>query len=173
MTVLVCGVVLFISAFFLHILIWRVSKPTNPIKTLILLFSFSLLFGIVLLMSFSNLCPDALWLPYGAIQYLYIVILFFSLFFSYLLTYPGIEADSPSLLIALKIAQTGKSGLPVEELKCLLGGDNILVLPRLKDLVDAGLVNLENGRYIINKKGALFILPFVAFRNFLGLGKGG
>jgi hypothetical protein len=172
MSVLVWGVIFFILAFFLHILIWRVRKPANPIKTLILLFSCSLLFGIVLLTLFSNFYPDVLWLPSGVIQYLYIVILFFSLFFSYLLTYPGIEADSPSLVIALKIAETGKSGFPVEKLKCLLG-DNILVLPRLKDLVDAGLVNLEKGRYIISKKGALFIFPFVAFRNFLGLSKGG
>jgi hypothetical protein len=40
-------------------------------------------------------------------------------------------------------------------------------------LLDAQLVDLAGAVYKINRKGKFFIRPFIAFREFLGLGKGG
>lgn len=172
MSVLICGFTLFIIAFTLHILIWRVKRPKNTAKALIMLFNSILIFGIIVLLWLSYNYPNLSILPGAFISYLYITLLFHSLFVSYLLSYPAIEADSPSLVITTRIAQAGQTGLSREKIKELLK-DDLLVEPRLKDLINAGLIDLNNSVYKINTKGVFFIQPFIIYRNFLGLGKGG
>ncbi|MDD5465381.1 MAG: hypothetical protein PHP73_03455 [Candidatus Omnitrophica bacterium] len=163
MSVLISGSLLFTIALLLHLVVWRLHYPGNPIKTLILLFGAVLLSGIIFLVSYTF---------YTVPQYLHIVLLFFSLSICYLITYSAIEADSPSLVIVSRIARAGKEGLLFERIRESLGSD-LLIEPRLKDLVESGLVDLSGSTYRINEKGRLFVLPFVVFRNFLGLGKGG
>ncbi len=163
MRVLISGVLLFAIALLLHLAVWRLHYPGNPIKALFSLFGAIALFGITFLFLYAS---------YSALQYLHIVLLFSSLFICYLITYSAIEADSPSLVIVSRIARASKDGLPFERIKESLGND-LLIEPRLKDLVEARLVDLTGSTYKINEKGKLFVLPFVVFRNFLGLGKGG
>lgn len=163
MNVLISGVLLFVIALLTHLAVWRIRYPRNPIKVLVLLFGVVALLGVIFL---------SLRTSYTIAQYLHIIMLFFSLFTCYLLTYSAIQADSPSLVIVLRISEAGKNGLPSGSIKESLG-DNLLVEPRLKDLVEARLVDLNNSVYKINKKGRLFALPFIIYRNFLGLGKGG
>jgi hypothetical protein len=163
MSVLISGSLLFVIALLLHLAVWRLRYPANPIKTLILLFGAVLLFGIIFLVLYASYTP---------FESLYVVMLFSSLFICYLFTYSAIEADSPSLVIVSRIAKCGKEGLPSASIKESLG-DDLLIEPRLKDLVGARLADLTGSKYKINEKGRLFLLPFVVFRNFLGLGKGG
>ena len=163
MSVLISGSLLFAIALLLHLVVWRLRYPANPIKTLILLFGSVALFGIISL---------SFYVSYTAVQYAHIVLFFFSLFICYLITYSAIEADSPSLVIVLRVARSGKEGLPSENVEESLGND-LLIEPRLKDLVESGLVDLSGSKYKINGKGRLLLLPFVIYRNFLGLGKGG
>lgn len=163
MNVLISGILLFASALLFHLVVWRLHYPKNPIRTLFLLFGIVILIGVIFLFLYAS---------YTAFQCLHIVFLFSSLFIYYLITYSAIEADSPSLVIVSRIAQAGKKGLPSECMKESLGND-LLVQPRLRDLVEARLVDLIGATYKINKKGKFFIRPFVVFRNFLGLGKGG
>jgi len=172
MSVLVCGLALFIIAFLLHIAIWRFKKPANNIKVLITLFNLVLVFGMTVLIFLGYAYPDFSILPHRLASYIYITVFFCSLFICYLLSYPAIEADSPSLVIVRYIHQAGKSGLFPERIKELLK-DDLLVMARIKDLVDAGLADFSGQIYKINKKGVLFILPFIAYRRLLGLGKGG
>lgn len=172
MSVLVCGLVLFTVAFLLHAAIWRLRKPANTIKVLVTLFNFVLAFGIIVLIFLGYVYPGLSILPHKLVSYIYIAVFFFSLFICYLFSYPAIEVDSPSLVIIRLISQSGKSGLVCEKVKELVK-DDFLVEPRLKDLVDAKLVDLAGSVYRINKQGMLFIKPFIAYRKLLGLGKGG
>jgi len=163
MNILISGVSLFAIALLLHLAVWRIRYPRNPIKALVLLFGAVVLSGIIFL---------SLRASYSTAQCLHTILLFFSLFTGYLLTYSAIQADSPSLVIMLSISEVGKNGLPAEFIKRSLR-DDLLIEPRLKDLVEARLVDLEGQVYKINRKGRLFALPFIIYRNFLGLGKGG
>lgn len=172
MSVLICGFALFGAVFLLHTAAWRIKKPANTIKTLVAIFCLVLTVGMIMLIQLGCIYPDALILPHDFINYIYIVIFFISLFISYLLSYPAIEADSPSLVIILHISRAGSKGISAAEIKELLK-DNQLVEPRLKDLVDAKMVDLTGSVYKINKKGILFIHPFIAYRELLKLGKGG
>ncbi len=160
MNILIYGLVFFVVAFLLHIAIWRIKKPANSIKILVSLFILVLIAGSILLSL------------YEFSSYVYIWFFFISLFIAYLFSYPAIEVDSPSLVIVMRISESGKAGLNIERLDDLLK-DDLLVEPRLKDLVDAGLVDFSSSLYRINKKGVMFILPFIFYRNILSLGKGG
>lgn len=159
MSVLIYGFGLFGVAFLLHAALWRIKKPANTIKALVAIFCLVLAVGMVIR-------------QHEFINYIYIAVLFFSLFLVYLLTYPAIEADSPSLAIMLQIARAKNNGITAAQIKELLK-DNLLVEPRLKDLVDAKMVELNGSVYKINRKGILFIQPFIVYRKFLQLGKGG
>jgi len=172
MSVLICGFALFSAAFLFHAVAWRVKKPANTVKALELIFCLVLTVGVIMLIQFGRIYPHSLMLPHDFISYSYIVVLFFSLFLVYLLSYPAIEADSPSLAIVLHISRAEDNGITAEEIKELLK-DNQLVEPRLRDLVDAKIVDLTGSVYRINKKGMFFIQPFIAYRKFLKLGKGG
>lgn len=163
MSVLISGSLLFAIAFLVHLIVWRWRYPRNPIKTLVLLFGTVALTGIIFL---------SLRASYTAVQYAHIALFFFSLFTCYLITYSAIEADSPSLVIVLLVAKCGKEGMPSERIKEAMGND-LLIEPRIKELAQAGLVDLSGLTYKINAKGRLLLLPFIIYRNFLGLGKGG
>ena len=160
MSVLIYGFGLFGVAVLFHTALWRIKKPANTIKALVAIFCLVLAVGMMIIRQ------------HEFINYIYIAVLFFSLFSVYLLTYPAIEADSPSLVITLQIARAKNSGITAAQIKELLK-DNLLVEPRLKDLVDAKMVELNGSVYKINRKGVLFIQPFIAYRKFLKLGKGG
>lgn len=172
MSVAVCGFLLFIAAFLFHVVIWRIKRPAHSVKVLVALFLLVLMVGIIVLMHFAYAYPDLLIIPHKLVNYVHIAVFFLSLFTLYLFSYSAIEADSPSLVIVMRVAQAGKDGLPREKIEESLV-DNLLVEPRLQDLVDAKLVDLAGAVYKINKKGIFFIKPFIAFREFLGLGKGG
>ncbi len=163
MNVLILGVLFLGVALLLHLLIWRLRLPRNPIKALVCLFSSVIMLGIIFLASFK-LC--------SFVQSLHIILLFFSFSIAYLIIYSAIEADSPSLVIVSHIFKSGKAGLSKSMLKELLG-DNLLIEPRLRDLVNARLADFNGKTYKINNNGRFFILPLMLYRSFLGLRKGG
>jgi len=163
MSILLWGIAFFAITFLIHLFIWRFRRPKNPVRALIFLFSCVISFGLIILYY--------LWAE-DLFGVLYIAIFSCSVFISYLLTYSAIEADSPSLVVVLRIYNAGRSGMSFKDIESHLG-DDLLVLPRVKDLVDAGLVDFDGNRYKINKKGTMFLYPFILYRNFLRLGKGG
>lgn len=104
--------------------------------------------------------------------YLHIALLVVSLALFYITTYSAIEADSPSLVMAMNIAQEGLKGLSKEQLFQTVS-DDILIKPRIIDLVNARLIYLDSDRYKITKKGAYFIRIFILYRRLINLPKGG
>ena len=174
MATLTWGGASFLLAFLAHILVWRVSLPERQTRTLLLLM-FSVLFAtLALLVGLGGVIAARYgWsVPETPGDYLHLALLNVSLVFSYLITYSAIEADSPSLVIVLAVAEAGPDGLPEEALG-LYAGDDILVKPRIKDLLRDKMASFEGGRYRLTLKGRLLAAVFIAFRKLLGRGKGG
>lgn len=172
MSVLIWGFTLFAVAFLLHVAVWRIINPANTVKILLIIFSLILFAGMIALVVLARIYPGLSILPGSSVSYIRIFLLYFSLSVCYIISYPAVEADSPSLAMVLSISHAGRDGMPCENMKKLFN-DDLLVEPRIKDLVDAGLADLVDSRYKINKRGAFFVFPFIIYRNFLGLGKGG
>lgn len=174
MSVLLYGIALILVAFLIHLCVWKIYLPKNQKRALLFIFFGTLLAGAIVLRKFSaeDLRLFGIPAPQSPYDYIRLSAMFISLLLAYMVTYSAIEVDSPSLLQILIIAKAGKVGLEEKEFRRLMS-DELLVKPRIKDLVDDKLVYLENGKYKLAKNGALVARIFIFYRSLLKLGKGG
>ncbi len=164
MRVLILGSFISLAAFLMHLLIWRVRVPKGQTRALALLFLTCLIFSFILLRGSGYQISLA--------EYLYIWFFVFSLAAFYIAAYTAIEADSPSLVMAINIYKAGTRGLSRDEL-LKSATDDLLVKPRIRDLLSAKMVFLEKDKYWLTGRGRLFIRVFIFYRSFLKLEKGG
>jgi len=125
---------------------------------------------------FALLSPEeGLWawvLPHGLFESIHVLLVFFSLFLAYVITYSALKVDSPSLVIIKIIAEAMPMGLTRQDLENRLT-DDILILPRIKDLLRDNLVVANGERLQLTPQGRTLIKIVVSYRSLLKLGKGG
>ena len=149
----------FFIALSVHFVIWKVCLPKkNRPVVLVNIFFGVLLIGVAILGNY--------------LQYMDYIILYCSLAFAYILSYPAMEADSPSLAITYNIAKAAKAGLAKLELYKIMT-DQTLVVARINDLLSDGLICIKSERYFLTSKGLFLARLFVGFRKLLNLPKGG
>jgi hypothetical protein len=173
MTVLFYGSLLFGLSLVLNFVIWRIHLPKRQAKIIFLLFAGALFCGSYILWKFSQELSLLGLRPPGALaQYLQLWMYYVSLTLAYMITYSAIEADSPSLIIIMKIYEAGSSGLAKESLERAMN-DRVLIEPRLKDLLVDKMADFQEGKYRITKKGVLIARLFTFYRGLMKAGKGG
>ena len=161
MNILLYGLSLFILAFGIHLIIWKVHLPQHQSKAIMWIFLGTFFLGV----PFTPLVHSFFELGH-------VFLLFLSLTLAYLITYSAMEADSPSLVIIRKIAEAMPSGLAKQDLERQLT-DDILILPRIKDLLRDNLVVANGEKLQLTPQGRTLITIFVIFRALLKSGKGG
>ena len=173
MAVFIFGSFFFVVAFVLHLIVWRVYLPKRQTKTLLLLFFGVFSCGIYLIYQYpSKFSLFSLSSPLDWVEYFQIGLYLVSLTLGYMITYSAIEADSPSLIILLLIHETGETGLTAGQLKHKID-DQVLIEPRVKDLLKDKMVVENRGKYHLKLKGILLARLFIFYRNLMGAGKGG
>lgn len=110
--------------------------------------------------------------PKTIFEYLQFCFLFISLTLAYITTYSAIEVDSPSLIIVLKVNLAGAQGLSKEALGNKMN-DEVLIMPRVQDLLSDNMIFFDEGKYKLTAKGNFLAGIFVFYRKLLGLEKGG
>ena len=163
MRILVTGLGLFAAVFCLHLALWRIRAPRRQFKALLGLFYGSLL--AVLILGWTSLIPAFRFAPAEAVH---LLLFFTGLTLSYIIVYSAVQVDSPSLVIVSGIAASGESGLERDALFAQLT-DDILVRPRLEDLVRDNVVTFDGGVYRIRRGGGRFLALIVAWRRVMGL----
>ncbi len=157
MKILIVGIFIFLISFLAHVLIWRNSNikktPLNIAKIFIGLYIFIL----ILLVSASILKINLFFDDVFSIMHSYVLAA--ALFCAYLLSYPGIESDSPSNIILLNIEKSGNAGMAESELKQIVT-DDLLTKERLSGLIRDGHVINKEGLYFITEKGIRFLKIF-------------
>lgn len=104
-------------------------------------------------------------------DWLGIYLLHFALSTSYILSYPAIEAVSPSLIILLMLGNSKSSGLTYDDL--LRSFDNKgLLQPRIKDLIEAGWVIESDGFLSVTFRGIIILLFYMFLFRLLGMSRG-
>lgn len=173
MAVLFYGSLLFGLAFVLHVIMWRIHLPKRPTRVLSLFFLGVLCCGSVILYKYApKFSIFGVHPPVAIAEYFQIWLYFVSLTLAYMITYSAIEADSPSLLIIMKISDAGASGLAKEHLEREMD-DSVLIEPRVKDLLIDKMAELYEGKYRLKMKGILMARLFTFYRNVMRAGKGG
>jgi hypothetical protein len=114
----------------------------------------------------------AVFVPPDAGEGLRALLLALALAAAWVMTYPAIEVESPTLVIVAAVAAAGPDGLAEAALRRALG-DDALVRPRIRDLLDEGLAEARAGRLRLTARGAALARLFALWRRVLGLGTGG
>ncbi len=167
MGILFWGFALFVLAFFSHFVLWKIRLPKRQVKT-ILQFFFAVLFvGIFVLWKFSfTVTFFNIPLPVGLLEYFHISLFFVSMTASYIITYTALEADSPTIVMLLYIDRAGLNGISKNEFEQSMN-DDVLVKPRIKDLLKDKMVFIDINRYRLTSKGILLAKIFILYRKLL------
>ena len=173
MSVLVCGIALFVLAFAVHIGWWRARRPLRSGQVLIFLLVAVIVVGWIGAIVVAIASPTmGAYLPGDIFAWLQALVLALAVAAAYAMTYPAIEVESPIFVIIEAIAQRGTAGITIDEFHRVL--DNaVLVTPRLHDLLNEGLVAHEDGRYRPTPKGLALARIFVVWRRLHRAGLGG
>lgn len=173
MTIFFLPFILFAVGFAAHIAIWRLKRPRATGQTLIVTMVASILGGAALLKAVSEFMPGlAPLLPDTLAAWTQTIIAALSFAAAYVMTYPAMEAESPTLVMIDLITKAEPKGLTREELLCRLD-DEFLVIPRVDDLVREGLATEADQRIRLTGKGLQLEQMFTAWRRLLSAGIGG
>lgn len=167
MNILFYGIELIFTAFFIHFFLWKIYLPQNQTKALLQIFFGTLVIGILVLWKFSAyITLFGILAPTKIYEYLQLTFFFVSLTLAYIATYSALEVDSPSLVIVVDIVEAGSEGLDKNTLELKMN-DDILVAPRVRDLVTGKLAYLDGEVYRLTKKGIFVARIFAAYRKLL------
>lgn len=172
MNVLFWSIFLFCVAFLLHVLIWKIRLPKRQTRTLLQIFFGTLLVGLFTLWSAKFILQIEVSMPGNCSEYLHIALFVTSLTLAYMITYSALEADSPSLVMVMRIAKAGTDGLEKTRFNQLMT-DDILIIPRIQDLLRDKMVYVKGGKYKLTAKGVLFARIFMIYRQLLNVHRKG
>ncbi len=169
MEVFVFGVQALLTAFLVHVVVWRMRLPQSHSRALLAIF-----FGTLVVMLGLRAAYAPVWLPHLAGPWQYVQVTLFHVAFSlaYLDFYTAIEDDSPTLTLLLDLDDAGPAGRSEEELRELIG-DHWVVGSRLEAMEGAGVVEQCEGRYRLTQAGRFWNRCFQWGRRVYGLEVGG
>lgn len=144
--------------------------PKRQTKSLLAIFALVTIFGLLAVWAFADHLGILAVKSFS--DYLHICLFTISLTLAYMITYSAIEVDSPSLVMINAIAKAGSDGLN-EKLFIQMMNDNILIKPRLADLLNDKMAHFDGAKYRLTSKGILFARIFIFYRKLLNAPKGG
>ncbi len=151
--VLFFGTASFLIAFVVHILIWRIIKPTKQIIWLIAIFVILPILVYFILFYFSRISIDYqerfITYPFNIS---FIIIWHFLLSVAYIMSYPAIQVDCPSLKIILVVSTSMPQGLTLESISAIFSEDNFFSCT-LCNLVMEVLIYFKDGKFLVAKRG--------------------
>ena len=171
--ILLSGVLIFIVCLCMHVIVWRWWHPRRRVVVLFLLFIFLPFFFIIGYLGFVWFDFAPFVISFTIIEWLAIYLIHFVLSSSYILSYPAVEAVSPSLAILLMIGDSNLHGVVHEDLLHVFD-DEIVLEPRIQDLIEAGLIIKSEDYLMATSRGSTLVKCFILLRRLLGLpiGKG-
>ena len=139
----------FLLAFLIHLIVWRVRLPRRHVPALFVILFGMLPVGLLLCAAVaSHTHPLAWW------EYAHIALFHAAISLAYIDVYPGLEKRSPRMTIATIVARTGSEGADPSHIHALLGAEAPLET-RLQAMIEDRMVNLEDHIYVLTRKGRI------------------
>jgi len=167
--ILAGGAATFIASLIIHILVWRILKPSRQLLWLILIFiifpvlAYTLIFGIICLRAFQGENLTA-----AFFQILFALIWHCAISSAYIMTYPPIQAGCPSLKIIQSVAAAMPEGLTPKDIERIFSEDT-LFSDRITDLEEDGLITLNYNAWGMTFAGRVISKFFLSYRKLLKL----
>lgn len=169
--VLTAGVLIFIICMGLHVLAWRRYHPRKEVVVLFLIFLVipTAICAAGLGLDWFGLLPEEKGIiPITVFDWPLVFLLHFALAGAYILSYPAIQAVSPSLAILLVVESSAPQGLTYDELCSHFTAEDLLEA-RLLDLKDGRLAVESDGWFRLTWRGLLLVRFNRFLRALLGL----
>lgn len=166
------GALLFLVGFIVHVVLWRVRRPVNTTATIILVFVVSVSIVWLALSIFDIFQGLTDFLPQEPVDKVLSLLLALALAVSYIMTYPALENDSPTLKLVYLIAQKGRTGVTEEELFRSFSNKNA-VEPSITGMINEGLVRMEGQSILLTERGHRLATIYRKWRVILGAEMGG
>jgi len=169
MNVLIWSAGLFLTGFLLHLVWWRIQIPHHQVRALLFWF-----FGLLVLMLAAHGISgtgdvSTMPLPFrGPADFLHALVMYVPVVLAYIVTYTAVQVDSPSFTMILLIAESGPNGIDEHHFYSTLN-DDLLVRPRIRDLVRDQMAVLDKDLYRITPKGNRFIQAILLYRRLTRL----
>jgi len=166
------GIFLFLVGFIVHVVLWRVWRPVNTTATIILVFvvSVSIVWFALSIFNLFQGLTDVL--PQEPIHNILSLLLAFSFALSYIMTYPALENDSPTLKLVYLIAQKRRIGITEEELSRSFSNKNA-VESSIIEMISEGLVRTKGQSIRLTERGHRLATIYRKWRVILGAEMGG
>jgi len=159
MNVLLTGTAGFALAMLLHATIWRLLRPKSPARALAACTCLALLV--------SGWMGQRMFPGLETPGILEALLLTGSLAAAYLISLPGIESESPSLLIVTLVESRGDHGADDGDLAKVIN-DETFALNRIRSLATEGLVSGSANALRITPRGRRFLGLFTAYHSAAG-----
>lgn len=173
MNVLISGIAIISLSFIIHFLIWKIRLPARQGKAILFIFGCTTVLFLATSIFFAATSMNTgKYLPVSIIDFMHVILFVASVTMAYIITYTAIEADSPSLVMVQVIAEKGEKGLESDVFNSLMT-DEILVIPRVKDIIRDKMAYIEKEKYHLTSKGNFMAKLFIIFRSLLDAQKGG
>jgi len=172
MRVLCIAVTIFAVGFTLHWLWWRVRIPRRQSATLLVIFSGTLVAGLVALSLHAADGEQRFWVLRNAWEAAHVACFCVAAMLAYVVAYSALEERSPSMTILTRVADSGQRGQSREELQAMLL-DVSPVEVRLAAMLRDGMVREEADSAVLTPKGWAWANTFSAWRRLLRFRLGG
>jgi hypothetical protein len=166
------GALLFLIGFLVHVVLWRVRKPVNTTVTIVLVFVGSISFVWLALSSLIIFQELISFLPQEPSGKMLSLLLALALAVSYIMTYPALENDSPTLKLVYLIAQKKRAGETEEELFKSFSNKST-VEHSITEMISEGLVRMEGQSLLLTDRGHRLARIYRKWRAILGAQMGG
>ena len=166
------GVLLFSIGFIIHLVLWRVRRPINTTVTIVLVFVITICLVWSALSIFGIFQELIEFLAQESVDKILSLLLALALAVSYIMTYPALENDSPTLKLVYLIAQKGRIGATEEVLFNSFSNKNA-VEPSITEMISEGLIRIEDESILLTERGHQLARVYRKWRVILGAEMGG
>jgi len=150
----------FFLSFCVHVILWRIKRPTNDSRMLIIIF---------LIVPWIVVAVHALVIgSFSADEIALVLLLHFSLSAAYISSYPAAQAHSPSLDIFLIISASPERRMTADEIARHYH-DKDIVIDRIEDLRIYGLVSEDRDVFRLKPVSLIIVRLYLAYRTLLNL----
>lgn len=172
-SILIKGLLLFLACQVIHIIIWRIKKPSGYMTWFPILFVIFVplaalgAYGLARLVSIPDTEVTTPWLEWSAIMLFQTV-----LSFVYIIGYTAVAAFSPSMEL-VKALNRAPAGLPRDQLATPFFEETALSNDRINNLIKAELIREEKGFLYLARRGRPMTQLVLFYRHLIGLPDGG
>lgn len=146
--------------------------PKKQINTLLMIFVSVIVLGALVVLRYPGLIKWSIYSFVNLFEIFQLFLLYSTISIAYILSYPAIEVDSPTLIIIRAVFDAGAAGLEKSSLERIANND-LLILPRIRDMVSDRMVYIKDGKYRLMTKGLIMAKIFLAYRSIIKGEKGG